>query len=498
MSETDFILESGTVLDSGERKYSIVKSLGQGGFGITYLAVGEVIVDNVPVEAKFAIKEHFPFDYARRVGVAVLPKSDKTEEYERSKTDFIAEARKLHALGTENDNIVKVNEVFEANGTAYYVMMYINGSSLVDYVEAAKKKRLRWSEAIEIMTPIFDAVGFLHKSRINHLDVKPENIMLHNGSNGMVPILIDFGLSIHFKKSGGKTSPKCVMGVSPGYSPMEQYVGIKEFTPEADIYSLAATLLFALTGSQPKDASDLRLSEIREQLKDTVPADAIEGICKAMNKSFDDRTHSVAALKCDLGITSGSSRGKTEVIDIEEDDRKRRRNLLFGAAGIIIVAVLCILFWPKGGTSEPNAVPADTAAAVQTSDTPEERRDSVAPVPAVPVTPQPPEATPDTKPQPTPQPRHDAAETKQNHMPAAPAVTTGTLSLGYATWSGGIKGGKPHGPGRLTFNSAHAVDRSTSEQAASGDYFNATYDSGSLISGKLYDSEGNLKKTIIP
>ncbi len=82
--------------------------------------------------------------------------------------------------------------------------------------------------------------------------------------------------------------------------------------------------------------------------------------------------------------------------------------------------------------------------------------------------------------------------------PTEPKVTVGTLSFGYATWNGGIRNGKPDGKGKLTFSETHAVDRHSNVQANPGDYFEANYDNGSLISGKLYDQNGNLLKTIIP
>lgn len=87
---------------------------------------------------------------------------------------------------------------------------------------------------------------------------------------------------------------------------------------------------------------------------------------------------------------------------------------------------------------------------------------------------------------------------KLEAIPPKPVVTTGTLSLGYAIWRGGIKSGKPDGKGRMTFTTTHVVDRRSSVEANRGDYFDATYDNGSLISGKLYNSNGNLLKTIIP
>lgn len=506
-------LPPGTILRSGMGEYKIVSVLGQGGFGITYLVTGEIMHGNVPTEAPFAIKEYFPSTFAERVGDEVKAKPDKITEYEKGKADFISEAKKLHSLGAENINIVKVNEVFEANGTAYYVMQYINGQSLTAYVK--ERKKLTYREALAILGPIIDAVGFLHKSRINHLDIKPDNIMIHDGTKGMVPVLIDFGLSVHFKKNGEKTTPKGVHGVSEGYSPMEQYAGIKEFIPAADIYSLAATLLYALTGETPKSAAELKVQEVRTQLAKIVPEENLAGICKALNRSFDDRTDSIELFKSDLGLSQGGT--VTEVINIEEEERKRRKNIIVivAVAVVIIGAVIWMLTLPgkqKGEAPQPtpltDTIIKDTTSVVSTTSaasvvapeepsatTSSEKEPATSSVEeAKPAKPTSSESA--TTPQKDPTPQKE--EKKPEPKPEKPAVTTGSLSLGYGTWTGGIKNGKPDGRGKIVFHSSHRVDRSTSVEANAGDYFVATYENGSLISGKLYDSSGNLIKTIIP
>ena len=505
MISSESSLKIGTVLNNGERRYKIIEVLGQGGFGITYLAIGEVKVGNVTTDAKFAIKEHFPNTFCNRQGQSVVPKEDKVSDFSRSKSDFISEAKKIHALGAENENIVKVNEVFEENQTAYYVMQYINGVSLTDYVKS--KKKLSYNDALTLLLPIINAVDFLHKSRINHLDIKPDNIMLHDSIDGKVPVLIDFGLSIHFKKNGGKTSPKGVMGVSEGYSPLEQYAGIKEFNPATDIYALAATMLYALNGVTPKGASDLKLSEVRTNLAKLAPQQAIDALCKALNKSYEDRTSSVNAFKADLGVV-GTGGQDTEPIN--PDDPKRKKYLITGISIVAIIAVvICCVYLMNKHKPEPQPVP-----------TPVEANDSIstdeAEAAAVHAKEERQENTESgqlaqnnqneqsgnnnqTQHSTSSQTQHQTShQTQQQEEPIKPVVTTGTLSLGYATWRGGIKNGKPDGKGRITFTSSHRVDRSSSIEANPGDYFIATYDNGSLISGKLYDNAGNLLQTIIP
>lgn len=558
MAVSNSALKIGTVLNGSGIKYRIIDVLGQGGFGITYLAVGEVIVNNIPGEMKFAIKEHFPSSSCKRVGQTVVPDDDKIDGFKSSLADFISEAKKLHSLGTQNENIVKVNEVFEENDTAYYVMQYINGDSLASYVKA--KGKLNYHEAIGLLSPIFDAIDFLHKSRINHLDIKPENIMLHRSVDGIIPILIDFGLSVHFKKSGGKTSPKGVEGVSEGYSPLEQYAGIKEFNPATDIYALAATLLYTITGKTPKSASEIRLSETRSTIACMVPQNAIDGICKALRQSYEDRTSSIKDLKAELGMISGSG-SITEVLDKDKEKKKKYlRAFLIGLALVVLLVIVVVLLTrkPSHPSPAPDPSPIDTTLTDSVSFGEEASKEFIrklqdtyylAKLAKLCITAgqkkghlsvtegnnlkkfiesaniiknssevillndgqkkkyeeiimrldnaqnairnykiyDTPEITTSPKPEPVVSPTSQKTEVRE-----------GTLQLGYGSWKGGIKNGKPDGKGRITFTSSHRVDRSSSTEANPGDYFIATYDNGSLISGKLYDSAGNLLQTIIP
>ena len=495
MTESGNVLKEGTILDSGDAKYRIVKVLGHGGFGITYLVEGEFKKGNITTQAKFAIKEHYPSVFCQRINEQVVPKEDNLNEYNRSKESFISEAKKLYKIGSGNDNIVKVNEVFETNGTAYYVMQYINGVSLSEYIKS--KKKLKYSEALNLLAPIFDAVDYLHKEKINHLDIKPDNIMLHDSIEGKVPVLIDFGLSLHFKKNGDKTSPNAIMGKSEGYSPQEQYAGIKEFSPATDIYALVATLLYTINGVQPKSATDLKLDELKTQLSNIVPQDYIEGICKALKKSSDDRTSSISVLKSDLGITGGND---TDVIIIEEEKKKRLKIILFILA-VIIIGGLCWWLFTLPGTKELEAeqqqnpgVVSDTTAVITN---PEEI--IISETPADSASQKPVQESPSVHPPKQPETQSTVQPQAQPSTTySAPAVTNGTLEFGYGTWTGGIRNGKPDGKGKLVFSASHQVDRSSSVTASPGDYFMANYENGQLISGKLYDSDGNLLKTIIP
>lgn len=297
-SQQSVNLQPGTILVSEKRSYKVAGELGAGGYGVTYLAKGKVRVENVTVEATFAIKELFPCEFSRRVGQAVVPDPDRVAEFARSKADFILEATRLQNISTGHENIVRVNEIFEANGTAYYVMQHIDGQTIYDYI--GQNGPVTAAKAMEMLLPVFDAIEYLHQNRINHFDIKPDNIMLQRTDEGVNPILIDFGLSIHFKQNGDKTTPKSFFGLSEGYAPIEQYAEIKDFSPASDVYSLAATLVFMLTGEAPAPAPALRIQELRNRLSGVAPDHVAEAICRAMAKSDDQRTPTVNRFREEL------------------------------------------------------------------------------------------------------------------------------------------------------------------------------------------------------
>ncbi len=284
-------LRPGTLLQSPEGVYKIRDVLGQGGFGITYLATSKVKVRNVMVDAFFAIKEHFISSMNERRGTTVIISNpNNTEDVQKSIEAFLGEAHRLNDLSGQNINIVNVNEVFEANNTAYYVMEYIGGKRLRDYVKEIDGGKLTELEALNIIKRVGNALQFLHDNRMTHLDVKPDNVMFRDDGE---PLLIDFGLSKHYDEDGHPTSSIKVAGLSDGYAPMEQYVGINTFTPETDVYALAATLYYMLTGKHPQVASEMNAARIHAALDGVASPHVVRAVCSAMATLKHDRTHSV-------------------------------------------------------------------------------------------------------------------------------------------------------------------------------------------------------------
>lgn len=308
-------LRPGYVLRSPEYAYRIERALGQGGFGITYLAAAALKVGNVSVKVNFAIKEHFlGSDCEREPDTSrVVYSNPAKDRVESSRRDFVSEANRLRKVGTGHDNIVKVNEVFEANNTAYYVMEYLEGETLRRYVKS--RGRLSEDEMLAIMRPVADAVEYLHRHRMTHLDIKPDNIMIARDETGRTrPVLIDFGLSKHYDEQGNPTSTIHTLGCSDGYAPIEQYAGVTKFSPGTDIYALGATMWFCLTGRDPKKSTELLGESLSESLPDGI-SDAVKSmIANATRAKSRDRSISLDIKEQTTPDESGVS---TELIEAE-------------------------------------------------------------------------------------------------------------------------------------------------------------------------------------
>lgn len=284
-------LPVGFKLIGGSHVYTIEQVLGQGGFGITYKVKARIKAGNITVTTHFAVKEFFPSSCWRTEGSTNMLYSPTTkEEMQACLKDFIAEGQRLQRICSINSNIVSVNEVFEANNTAYFVMEYLAGGDLRKMV---KDNGGGLSEAtmLSILTPVAGAIQCLHDNNMLHLDIKPENIVMRQSDDGDpdVPVLIDFGISVHFTSDGAPTTTRPSKGVTQGYSPVEQFAGVSYFDPRIDIYALSATCYFLLTGRDPKSAFEINAASIAADLHGLASQMTIDNIVRGMSKEFSDR-----------------------------------------------------------------------------------------------------------------------------------------------------------------------------------------------------------------
>ena len=243
-------LQQGTLLQGG--KYKIERFIASGGFGCTYEAYHTLL------DMRVALKEFFVSDFCNRdekTGQVSVGTQSKVALYGKLKKKFMDEARSLYMM--KHPGIVRVIDVFEENGTAYYAMEYIDGQSLSDVVK--KRGKLPEAEAVGYIRQVAEALKYVHSLNRLHLDIKPGNIML--GKNGKA-VLIDFGASKHYDDETGENT-STLLGINTrGYAPVEQVnQSFKSFSPATDIYALGATLYKLLTGITPASSTLLHSEE---------------------------------------------------------------------------------------------------------------------------------------------------------------------------------------------------------------------------------------------
>lgn len=263
-------------------RYVIESSLKMGGFGITYLAL------DTEQQITVAIKEMFLREISNREqGLAIYIDEEDQCCYEESKKRFLNEARILEMLCNDDTlGIVAVLDYFEENNTAYIVMEYLEGETLKEKV---KKKALSFSETMELMGPVANSLSKIHKRKIVHLDISPDNIMiLHDGKAK----LLDFGVA---KNIGHKDSSGQLL-FKKGYAPLEQRRASGQIGEWTDVFSFAATIYYCLTGKKPEDIWERMVGvdlEPPSSVGVSLPVIAEEAIMKALELDSSKRFQTV-------------------------------------------------------------------------------------------------------------------------------------------------------------------------------------------------------------
>ncbi|MBR3927352.1 MAG: serine/threonine protein kinase, partial [Akkermansia sp.] len=294
-NSTSPILPEGYLL----RDYKIIKMLGRGGFGITYLAQ-EDITDKLVV-----IKENYPTEVSFRdmTSLTVGPVAESQKNiYDWALTRFLDEAKTLSGLS--HPNIVPIRHAFKALGTAYYVMPHVKGTELQKAAPAPDSITTEW--LLPMLEKILHALDYLHSQGIIHRDIKPNNILMNATGE---PILIDFGTARALESTHSHTH----IG-TPGYMPLEQLSARGKRGPWTDFYALGATCYHLITGEIPPSSTE-RADEDeyiplagRASLAERFPEHVLNSIDKALNMKRLARWQSaqewLAALKTQQSVAS--------------------------------------------------------------------------------------------------------------------------------------------------------------------------------------------------
>ena len=296
-----FALPKGTILNG---EYIIDDVLGQGGFGITYKAVEHRSNQRV------AIKEYMPEMMATRsnnVSVVAFT-GERGEHFEYGKQCFLGEA-KILAEFIGNERIVRVIKYFEENGTAYFVMDYVEGKSFEEYLKE-KGGKISFEEVEQLLSPVMDALDGVHKKGIIHRDITPDNIFITK--EGVTKIL-DFGAA---RYSLGDKSHSLDVVLKHGYAPKEQYMRRGRQGPFTDVYSMGATIYVALTGKLPPDSID-RLEDDNLVMPSTIgvriPEKSEDALEKALSVNSQDRFQSMRVFRENIfGVSDDGNTNDTE------------------------------------------------------------------------------------------------------------------------------------------------------------------------------------------
>ncbi len=274
-------LPYGTVLN---KQYLVGRTLGQGGFGITYL--GYDLVNH----RRIAIKEYFPSGLVIRHSRYVQPiLTENQTVFNRGADAFFREARILAKL-INFPNIVGVLNFFQENDTVYFVMEYVEGRSFRSYLES-RGGRIPYEEALMLLMPVMESLDAVHKEGMLHRDIAPDNIYVTESGETK---LLDFGAA-RYHEEEDTHSIRTV--IKPGYAPMEQYTSGSAQGPWTDVYAMGATFYRAITGLVPPDAPTRSLKDELvppSQLGVTLPAEAERAIMQALALNIIFRFRSMA------------------------------------------------------------------------------------------------------------------------------------------------------------------------------------------------------------
>ena len=371
-------MDDKTILDGGmlpigtmlKGKYRIDSYLASGGFGNTYVAT------DLQSHIKIAVKEFFMKGVSlRNVDHTTVTEStpDNKATFESQKNKFRKEAMRI--MGLHNRHIVGVHDYFDANGTSYYVMDYIDGKNLSSLLKRTGKP-VSESDALSILNQMLDALNTVHEATppILHLDIKPANIMVDKQDNA---VLIDFGASKQMDADGGATTSSAV-SYTNGYAPFEQMEkSLDKFGPWTDFYALGATLYYLLTNSKPPMPSVI-LDDHTTDKHESLPFPASVSyntrrlVTWMMRPNRGDRPQSVSQLKAYLygdetvisedSTILNTNNDQTVLLEQQNKGNGNGTKILIGVLAVIALIVIIAIAVSYNGNSNNIPVSDNTPA----------------------------------------------------------------------------------------------------------------------------------------
>ena len=337
--------DSGNALPVGTflTEFELTSVLGEGGFGIVYLAWDHSL------ERRVALKEYMPAALSARVGTSqVQVKSARHREtFDLGLKSFVNEAKLLASF--DHPSLVKVYRFWEANGTAYMVMPFYEGITLKDKLrELGEPPDEAWLMAM--LAPLTEALAVIHAENCFHRDIAPDNVILL-ASTGK-PLLLDFGAA---RRVIGDMTQALTVILKPGYAPVEQYAEAPNMKQGAwtDVYALAATMHFAIHGRTPPTSVGRLMSDnyiaLAESAAGRYRSNFLQALDQALAVRPEDRTQSIAALRSDLGLSdvlpldeqtrfSGAAGGRHEALSADAKKPRVSRGLWLGLGAVLLLA----------------------------------------------------------------------------------------------------------------------------------------------------------------
>ena len=373
--------ESGLPAGTRLGEFELTSVLGEGGFGIVYLAWDHSL------ERRVAVKEYMPSALAARSGgSAVQVKSARHREtFEAGRKSFVNEAKLLAQF--DHPSLVKVYRFWEANGTAYMAMPFYEGITLRDRLrEMGSAPDEAW--LMGLLAPLTEALAVIHAERCYHRDIAPDNVILLSGTGR--PLLLDFGAA---RRVIGDMTQALTVILKPGYAPVEQYAeapGMKQ-GPWTDVYALAASVYFAITGKTPPPSVSRLMKDDYVPLAESAAGRYSERFLAAIDKALrvkpEDRTQTIDELRADLGLGHAVPHAEITRLAAPADPlagamvqsapaspgapaaagapRKRANMAVLAGAGVATLALAGgVAWWAWPGGAGPAALPAKQAARI--------------------------------------------------------------------------------------------------------------------------------------